>query len=166
MNVSVASRPECGTTRQDHAPKTLAESIPLTYSTRDLTLVRDTSDEYGPGGYCPDDPILWYDIIQNNDGRKIGDFGVFYDYPSSVIKMDTICIYDGSDRGKGYGIQVYCALPHMLMPDGKLPSEAGFSYITERHSDDAERVWGELERRGLATNMGGRAYMWGQDPDV
>ena len=141
-------------------PDKLAEDLPELYETTDLFIKMTDDEELGREAWDPRIPTLWYDVY-TKDGHFIADCGVDYDYESKTISIDTVQIYGEDNRGKGYGVQLYTAIIDQLrLPDGRTPEEAGFVFMTDgSHSPEAEHVWQSLERRGLAQNVGGRAYV-------
>ena len=69
------------------------------------------------------------------------------------------------------GIRWFRPCITMVLPGGRTPVEAGFTFITEAHSPETERVWRALARRGLATNVGeshwgGNSYIWNSYDDL
>ncbi|MGB4767756.1 MAG: hypothetical protein WBP22_00705 [Candidatus Saccharimonas sp.] len=146
----------------DGVPETLPEDLPREYETERLRLVATETDTLGFEDWIPECPSLWWDVYSKEDGEQIGDLGVYYDYASKLIWVDNVSILtrEGNDLNKGYGVEMYKAIPTMLLPDGRTPEEAGFVFVTDEHSPEAERVWQSLERRGLVQNVGARAYMW------
>lgn len=147
----------------DGVPEVLPDDLPREYET-DRLLIKATEEEtLRFEDWFPECPSLWYEVFTKDDGRYIADLGIYYDYASKLIFIDNIGIVserEKGDFGKGYGLEMYMAVPTMALPDGRYPEEAGFTFATEHHSDEAERVWQSLERRGLVENVGARAYMW------
>lgn len=143
-------------------PEVLPDTLPRAYETERL-LIKETEKDLRFEDWFPECPSLWYDVYTKKDGRHIADLGIYYDYKSRMIFIDNVGIitgYDGGDFNRGYGVEMYVAVPTMSLPDGRTPDEAGFVFATEHHSAEAERVWQSLERRGLVMNVGARAYVW------
>lgn len=144
---------------REGTPDSVSDNLPKEYLIDDLRITMCDDEEYGPQAWDPYFPVMHYNVARISDGARIGDLDIDYDYKSKTINIDVVGIED-EERGKGYGVELYSAVMDIMMPDGTMPREAGFSFITEDHSMEAERVWRALEKRGLAANMGGRAYMW------
>ncbi|MGB4762727.1 MAG: hypothetical protein WBP12_05235 [Candidatus Saccharimonas sp.] len=144
-------------------PDVLPDTLPRVYETERLLIKATEEKELRFEDWIPECPTLWYDVYAKKDGRQIADLGIYYDYESNMIFIDNVGIitgYGGDDFNRGYGVEMYAAVPTMSLPDGRTPDEAGFIFATEEHSAEAERVWQSLERRGLVINVGQQAYLW------
>ncbi len=144
-------------------PETLSSDLPEYYETDRLRILPDTTPDLRREDWIPECPELFYDV-HLKDGTPIGDVSVFYDYESKLMQVGSVNIYDDF-KNKGYGIEIYASIPSMRLPDGKTFDESGFAFVTEYHSDEAERVWSSFERHQLAVNVGKSAYWWiGHNP--
>ncbi len=146
-------------------PDRVSIDVPREYTTTDLIIRLCDDDEFGPQAWDPHFPVMHYSAYLTSSDEPIADLDIDYNYETSTMSVDMVGIYDDKHIGKGYGIQMYMTVPTMALPDGRLPHEAGFTFITEAHSQEAERVWRALARRGLATSVGsnewnGNAYIW------
>ena len=111
--------------------------------------------------WIPEEAVLYWQayLRGKEDNSPIADLEVLYDYRLKRIKIGNVAITSPEHRLRGYGREIYEAIPGMTLPSGESFEDSDFEFVTEEHSDDAERLWRRLEQCGQAEKIEG-GYRW------
>jgi hypothetical protein len=99
---------------------------------------------------------VFYDISIGTEPHA-GDLDLTYSYPKREVTIG-IAIFEGTNKGHGFGRALYEAVPSLPLPRGEDFRESGFRFVSRYRSDEARRVWEALVRDGHAIKQDDDSY--------